>query len=229
MPRRTRPAQLVLIDLLEAGDRPSWIWEEACRATGTWPVAGVDEAGRGPLAGPVVAAAVVLPPGGEWPGLKDSKQLLQAERERLALQIEAVALGIGVGSASVAEIDALNILRASHLAMARALQQLGELASFALVDGLPAHGLPCPHCALPRGDALCISIAAASVIAKVTRDDQMRRLERQHRGYGFARHKGYATPQHLAALDELGPCPVHRRTFRPVAEAIRMAPHKTAS
>jgi ribonuclease HII len=171
----------------------------------------------------VVAAAVVLPFGGDWPGLTDSKQLPPEERARLAPLIRAQALAVGVGIASVEEIDALNILRASHLAMARALAEVGRAACFALVDGLPVQGLPCPHRALPKGDALCLSIAAASVIAKVTRDRLMEELDAAHPGYGFARHKGYPTPAHLAALAERGPCAIHRRTFRPVAELLRQA------
>src|SRR5262249_18417474 len=154
----------------ESGLTPSWSVERGCRAAGRWPVAGVDEAGRGPLAGPVVAAAVILPHG-DWPGLNDSKQLPGAERERLAAVLRRAALAIAVGVALVEEIDRLNILRASHLAMARALRELearGLAPALALVDGLPAHGLPCPHRAIPHGDALCLSIAAASVIAKVT-------------------------------------------------------------
>jgi ribonuclease HII len=220
MPRRSPSAQPPLIEALAARAAPSWCLEEECRAGDAWPVAGVDEAGRGPLAGPVVAAAVVLPFGSEWPGLADSKQLRPQERARLAPLIRERALAVGVGIAAVEEIDAMNILRASHLAMARALEQVGGAARFALVDGLPPRGLPCPHRALPRGDALCISIAAASVIAKVTRDRLMEEMDREHPGYGFARHKGYPTPAHLAALAERGPCPVHRRSFRPVAELL---------
>lgn len=199
---------------------PTWAWEEECQSTGEWPVAGVDEAGRGPLAGPVVAAAVVLPFGSEWVGLTDSKQVPQPERERLALEIKQQALAFGVGIATVEEIDEINILRASHLAMARALHEIRCTARFALVDGLPVRGLPCPHRALVGGDSLCYSIAAASIIAKVTRDEMMRLLDLEFSGYGFARHKGYSTPEHLLALVEKGPCAIHRRSFRPVAEQL---------
>jgi ribonuclease HII len=193
------------------------------------PVAGVDEAGRGPLAGPVLAAAVILPLGEAFPGLNDSKLLTAEERDRLAVVIRRSAIAVAVGAAGVEEIDSLNILRASHLAMARALQALhagGFGPALALVDGLPARGLPCPHRAIPHGDALCVSIAAASVIAKVTRDAMMREMSLQYPGYGFERHKGYATRKHLAALAELGPCPIHRRSFRPVAAHLPVAaPH----
>jgi ribonuclease HII len=214
---------LDLPDLEAEPDAPTWAWEQACRTTGAWPVAGVDEAGRGPLAGPVVAAAVVLEPGGEWPGLTDSKLVPVAERERLAAVIEARALFVAVGIASVTEIDTLNILRATHLAMARALAPIGGVVALALVDGLPVQGLPCPHRAIVRGDRRCLSIAAASVVAKVRRDALLRALDVEHPGYGFARHKGYGTPEHRAALARLGPCPAHRRTFRPVVEAARAA------
>ncbi len=180
-------------------------------------MAGVDEAGRGPLAGPVVAAAVILPPDEPWVGLADSKQLGAEARERLATAIRRRAIAVSLGTASVAEIDSLNILRATHLAMARALTSLADGARFALVDGLPVRGLPCPHRAIVRGDCRSVSIAAASVIAKVARDAMMRELDDDYPGYGFARHKGYTTRAHLAALEDLGPCPSHRRSFRPVA------------
>ena len=189
-------------------------------------VAGVDEAGRGPLAGPVVAAAVVFDPDfleaeatASLAGLDDSKKLPASRREFFHALLSACPHAqIGVASASVAEIDALNILRATHLAMARALSQLDPLPGFALVDGLPVKGLPVPHRAIVGGDAASLSIAAASVMAKVVRDRLMVELAAQYPGYGFERHKGYGTPAHLAALRRLGPCPAHRLSFAPVAQ-----------
>lgn len=196
---------------------PTWRWERKCWTAGHELVAGVDEAGRGPLAGPVVAAAVVLPPRIRIKGLNDSKQVAAEERERLYREITRRALTWAVASVDVEQIDALNILRATHLAMARALEGLSIAPHHALVDGLPVQGLPCDHTAVVDGDAHCISIAAASIIAKVTRDRLMRELDAVHPGYGFARHKGYSTPEHYEALDRLGPCPIHRRSFRPIA------------
>jgi ribonuclease HII len=202
---------------------PTFEWETTLRASGWARIAGVDEAGRGPLAGPVVAAAVILPLDLELEGLRDSKCLAERERERLFEQIVADAQAWGIGMAAAEEIDRINILRATHLAMARALSQLSPGADGALVDGLPVQGLPCPHQALVQGDARCVSIAAASVLAKVTRDRLMVRFEEAHPGYGFARHKGYGTRDHLLALRDLGPSPIHRRSFRPVAELLPQA------
>ena len=189
-------------------------------------VAGVDEAGRGPLAGPVVAAAVVFDKDfleaeadRSLAGLTDSKKLPAARREFFFAQITACAQArVGVGSASVEEIERLNILNATHLAMARALAQLAPLPDLALVDGLPVKGLPVPHRAIVGGDAASLSIAAASVIAKVTRDRWMATLAAEYPAYGFERHKGYGTPEHLAALRRHGPCPAHRKGFAPVAQ-----------
>jgi ribonuclease HII len=179
----------------------------------------VDEAGRGPLAGPVVAAAVILPTDLELPGLADSKLLTEVEREALYERIVVEALAIGVGEIASDRIDLVNILRATHEAMAAALAALSSPAAYALVDGLPVTGLPCPHRAIVRGDSYCVSIAAAAIIAKVTRDRLMVRLDALHPGYGLAQNKGYPTPDHLASLRRLGPCPLHRRSFRPVGEA----------
>jgi ribonuclease HII len=180
-------------------------------------VAGVDEAGRGPLAGPVVAAAVILRPRCRFKGLHDSKLVAVEERERLYKQITQKALAWSVQAVDVDQIDTINILRATHLAMAQALSGLSVPPHHALVDGLRVSGLPCEHTAIVDGDALCVSIAAASIIAKVTRDRMMRELDREHPGYGFAQHKGYSTPEHYAALERLGPSPCHRRSFRPIA------------
>lgn len=195
---------------------PDFRHETDARAAGFLRVAGVDEAGRGPLAGPVVAAAVVLNPGRIPAGLGDSKKLARGVRERLFRALLADA-EVGVGLASVEEIDRLNILRASHLAMERALAALALPPDLALVDGnlLPA-GLPCAGRALVGGDARCLSIAAASVVAKVTRDRIMADLAQQHPGYGWDRNMGYPSAAHRAALARLGPTPHHRRSFRPV-------------
>jgi ribonuclease HII len=190
------------------------------REAGHWPLAGVDEAGRGPLAGPVVAAAVVLPPGFVLAELADSKTLDAETRERLLVEIECAALGAAVVAVEPARIDRVNILRATYEAMAAAVARLPEAPSLALVDGLPVHGLPCAHLAVIDGDACCAAIAAASILAKVTRDRLMVELDAVHPGYGFARHKGYPTPEHLEALARLGPCPHHRRSFAPVAAAL---------
>lgn len=197
--------------------RPDRAAEQVARAAGCRRVAGCDEAGRGPLAGPVVAAAVVLPDGLELPGLDDSKKLDPATRERLAAQIQAGAEAVGVGLASVDEIDTLNILRASLLAMRRAVEALGEPPDMLLVDGNQlVPGLGCRQQSLVDGDQRSVSIAAASIIAKVTRDALMVALDAEHPGYGLAQHKGYPCATHLAALRRLGPSPAHRRCYGPV-------------
>ena len=193
--------------------------ERALRARGFLLVAGVDEAGRGPLAGPVVAAAVILPDNFELDGLNDSKKVAPKKRATLHAKLTAQAEVLwAVAEACVEEIDRLNILRATHLAMARALDALPRKPDHALVDGLPVRGLPVEHTALVEGDALSLSIAAASIIAKVTRDRLMTDLDAEYPQYGFARHKGYGVREHLEALRNHGPCPVHRRTFQPVAQ-----------
>lgn len=195
---------------------PDLSHETAARAEGYARVAGVDEAGRGPLAGPVVAAAVVLDPARVPAGLNDSKKLRAAERERLWAEVVAVA-EVGVGVASVAEIDRLNILHAAHLAMERAVAALAPPVDLAIVDGnLIPGGLVCRGRALVGGDALCLSVAAASIVAKVTRDRIMVDLAQQHPGYGWERNMGYPSKGHRAALRDLGITPHHRRSFRPV-------------
>ncbi|MGN0853781.1 MAG: ribonuclease HII [Kiritimatiellia bacterium] len=193
-------------------------------------VLGIDEAGRGPLAGGVFAAAVTVPLAragellrGAWSGVNDSKRLTAGKRERLAAVIRATPGCVwAVASASPAEIDKLNILRATHLAMRRAaeavLARVGGEGAHILVDGLPVPGLPVPSRHLIKGDATSLFIAAASILAKTARDADCLRLEAAYPGYGFARHKGYPTPRHLAALDRLGPCPEHRRSFGPVMQ-----------
>ena len=185
-------------------------------------LAGVDEAGRGPLAGPVMAAAVILDPACPVPGLMDSKKLAAARREQLAEEIRERALAWAVCEAAVAEIDSINILQASLLAMSRAMAELVTQPEIALVDGLHCPpGIACRAIAVVGGDSRVAAISAASILAKVARDEEMRRLDRQYPGYGFARHKGYATSAHLAALKKLGASPVHRRSFAPVQQVCK--------
>jgi ribonuclease HII len=183
-------------------------------------IAGVDEAGRGPLAGPVVAACVLLDPARPITGLADSKTLSAARREVLAARIREHALAWAVGEASAAEIDALNILRATLLAMARAVEALPVRPDEVLVDGLHCPAVACRTRAVVRGDATVPSISAASILAKTVRDAIMARLHAIHPDYGFDRHKGYPTAEHVQALRRLGPVDAHRRSFAPVRAAI---------
>ena len=180
-------------------------------------VAGIDEVGVGPLAGPVVAAAVMLPEVVDLPGLNDSKRLTRSSRERLDAIIREQAAAIGIGEVGPAEIDRINILQATLLAMRRAVAALGQLPDHLLVDARTIPRVRVDQTALVGGDASDGSIAAASIVAKVYRDALMRRLDDEHPGYGFSRHMGYGTPQHLAALRRLGASPIHRRSFQPVA------------
>ena len=195
------------------------------RTTPSYPttgrIAGVDEAGRGPLAGPVVVAAVILDPARPIDGLADSKVLAAAARERLSDRIIASALAHAVVVVEAAEIDRLNILQATLAGMARAVRGLDPAAGHVLVDGnrLPKD-LPCPATAIIGGDALEPAISAASILAKVARDRLLVALEARYPGYGFGVHKGYPTPEHLAALARLGPCPEHRRSFAPVRRLL---------
>lgn len=200
---------------------PTFEFEQA----GPQPVAGVDEVGRGPWAGPVVAAAVILKPEFIPAGLNDSKKLTKVRREALLTLLENNAL-IGIGMASVEEIDRHNILAASMLAMKRAVGALPEAPAHALVDGNRAPDLACPVTTVIKGDARCLSIAAASIVAKVTRDRIMERLAGEHPGYGWERNAGYGTAEHRSGLDQLGITPHHRLSFRPIAEraALRDAP-----
>ncbi|HEY8468699.1 MAG TPA: ribonuclease HII [Longimicrobiales bacterium] len=179
-------------------------------------LAGVDEAGRGPLAGPVVAAAVILPEGVAIEGVDDSKRLSPAVREELAEEICGRALCYGIGAASTREIDRLNILRATHLAMQRAVRRLRIRPDHLLVDGLPVPALGEAHTAVVEGDRRVHSIACASILAKVTRDRLMRRLAKRYPGYGWEQNAGYGTAEHRAAIERLGLTPHHRRSFRPV-------------
>jgi ribonuclease HII len=195
---------------------PHYIFEARILRGREGPLAGVDEAGRGPLAGPVVAAAVILDRKRIPKGLNDSKQLSAGAREDAYLRIFDMALAVGVGEASVDEIDLVNIRQATHLAMARAVRALPLQARFALVDGNDAPALPCPCDTLVEGDARSLSIAAASIVAKVTRDRMMAALHAEFPGYGWDRNKGYSTAEHLSALNRIGPCVHHRRSFAPV-------------
>lgn len=187
--------------------------EDALRAEGYDIVCGVDEAGRGPLAGPVCAAAVILPRGVTIEGLDDSKKLTEKRREALYDVIIAAAEAYGVAFADVEEIEELNILGATYLAMNRAIAALGVGIDLALIDGNRNAGIEYPSRCVVKGDAKCVSIAAASVLAKVTRDRYMRALAEKYPGYGFERHKGYGTEAHYAAIRALGPCPEHRPSF----------------
>ena len=182
-------------------------------------VAGVDEAGRGPLAGPVVAAAVILDPMRPIAGLRDSKLLSAIARERIAIEIQAHALAWAVGQADVAEIDALNILQATMLAMRRAVLRLSVAPGEAWIDGNRCPELACPARAIVKGDRDVAAISAASILAKTARDAMLIELDGDFPAYGFAQNKGYGTPEHLAALVRFGPCPAHRRSFAPVAQS----------
>jgi ribonuclease HII len=188
-------------------------YEARAWKTGVTRLAGIDEAGRGPLAGPVVAAAVIIGPERRIKGLADSKLLTAEQREALFDRITARAVAVGVGIVDHETIDRINILQATHRAMLEALAALSVAPDFVITDFVALRDLTCPQRNLVDGDARCASVAAASIIAKVTRDRLMLDADRTFPEYGFARHKGYATPEHLAALDRLGPCPLHRRTF----------------
>jgi ribonuclease HII len=183
-------------------------------------IAGIDEAGRGPWAGPVVAAAVILPPDAVLPGVNDSKKLTPQKREQLFEQIQSAALGIGVEVVDHTTIDAINILQATYRAMRGALQRLPCSFDLVLVDGWPIPGLAFPQWAITGGDAKSASIAAASIIAKVTRDRIMVELSAKYPAYLFDKHKGYGTPEHQQALAQHGPCPIHRQSFAPVQKLI---------
>ncbi|MEN9974632.1 MAG: hypothetical protein RLZZ282_638 [Verrucomicrobiota bacterium] len=198
---------------------PDLSYETALHARGLIHIAGVDEAGRGPLAGPVVAAAVIVPRGFSCPGLDDSKKLSASKRESLYQVLTQDPEVIwSVATAEREEIDRLNILRATHLAMRRAVEALATRPDHCLIDGLPVRGFPIPHDAIIKGDGLSLSIAAASIIAKVTRDALMREIDREFPQFGFAKHQGYGTKAHLEALRNHGPCRHHRRSFQPVAQ-----------
>ena len=217
MPRKPKPAPR--LPLKEPDIRPTFRRERRWLVKGVWPIAGCDEAGRGPLAGPVVAAAVVLDPARIPRGLNDSKKLDAAEREKLYEKICATA-EVAVAFGAVARIDRDNILRASLWALARAVKALPVKPKMVFVDGNMKIDCGCDCEAVVSGDALMASVAAASIVAKVTRDRLMTRLGAVHPGYGFERHMGYSVPEHFAALAKLGPTIHHRRSFAPVAAKL---------
>ena len=198
-----------------------WSCERELRPAGATRAAGVDEVGMGPLAGPVVAAAVVLPDGVRILGLRDSKRLTPAARERLAEEVRAVALAVSIGVTGRAEIDRINIYHAGLLAMRRAVVQLTPRADGVLVDARRIPRIGVPQAPVVGGDDRVASISAASIVAKVYRDTLMRELDARYPGYGFAHNHGYGTAEHLDALERLGPTPEHRRSFAPVARATR--------
>lgn len=200
--------------------RPTLVEEAAFWRRGYRYVAGLDEAGRGAWAGPVVAAAVILPPDSEslrrqLAGVRDSKMLTPAEREALFPEIMRIALAVGIGMAGPEEIDAVGIVPATRMAMVRALEALAVPPEALIVDAL-ALPVPLPQRVRVQADARCLSVAAASIVAKVTRDRWMAEMDRRYPGYGFAEHKGYGTPAHRRALQAHGPSPIHRRSFAPV-------------
>ena len=199
--------------------RGLWTTERELRRQGFVRIAGVDEAGRGPIAGPVVAAAAIFDGSCRLPGLADSKLVKPADRERLFDLIYSKAVCVGVGIADARMVDRLNVLQATHFAMSEAIRQLQPTPDLLIVDGRGLPGATLPQRAIVGGDRTCASIAAASIVAKVTRDRMMLELNEMYPGYAFGRHKGYGTREHLARLMELGPCPEHRRSFAPVAAA----------
>ena len=194
-------------------DMTMWEIEEEVYAEGYTVICGVDEAGRGPLAGPVCAAAVILPRGHQIPGLNDSKKLTDKKRRELFPLIKEQAIAYGIGMASHEEIDEINILQATYLAMERAIAQLEGKADMALIDGNRAKDFGMAVRTVVKGDSLSANIAAASVLAKVTRDDLMVEMAKEFPGYGFEVHKGYGTKAHYEALRNMGPCAIHRMTF----------------
>ncbi len=194
--------------------------ERRARADGFCLIAGVDEVGRGPLAGPVVASAVILPQDFASAEINDSKSLSDAQRRR-ALGLIAAVADIGVGVVGVEEIDRVNIYRANHLAMRLAVEDLGRRPDLVLIDGRSAPGLDTPQRAIVKGDRLSMSIAAASIVAKVVRDQMMLEFDKKYPQYMFAKHKGYGTAEHLALIKKHGPCPIHRRSFAPVRESLQ--------
>ena len=197
-----------------------WKLERAARRTGARRIAGLDEVGRGPMFGPVVAAAVILAAGSRLDGLTDSKQLSEKKRNQLDVEIRAHAIAYSIAAVDVETIDRINIRQASLLAMRRAVEQLALTPDYLLIDGLDTIDWPCPQQAVVQGDAASYSIAAASVLAKVYRDRLLVELDREFPGYGLASHKGYCSQEHLAALARLGPTPMHRKSYQPVAQML---------
>lgn len=206
-----------------------WAYEKVLRAKGYARIAGVDEAGRGPLAGPVVSAAVVLPPAFDPAGINDSKQLTPLQRERMYERIYAAADIVGIGIVDPGEIDRINILQAALLSMSMAVANLQPSPGFLLIDGTFVIQADFPQQAIPKGDALSVSISAASIVAKVTRDRIMRRYHDDYPEFGFDCHKGYATAAHREAIACYGPCAIHRRSFKGVCEYIACHPEKAGT
>lgn len=197
-----------------------WKHEKAARKQGAQRIAGLDEVGRGPLFGPVVAAAVILTPGCRLKGLTDSKKLSEKKREEFELQILDKAVAWAIAAVDVETIDRINIRRASLLAMRLAVEQLTHSPDYLLIDGIDTIDWHCPQQSIIQGDSISLSIAAASILAKVHRDRMLVEFDSQFPGYGLASHKGYGSREHLAALARLGPTPLHRKSFSPVAQAI---------
>lgn len=208
-----------------------WALEKSLIAKGYTCIAGVDEAGRGPLAGPVVSAAVILPQSFKAPGINDSKKLTHRQRERLYDQIYAGAMAVGIGIVDALEIDRINILQAALLSMVMAVANLTPQPDYLLIDGKFGINAPLPQNPIVKGDARSISVAAASIVAKVSRDRMMLCYHEDHPQFGFDRHKGYPTKAHKAAIAQHGPCLIHRRTFRGVSEHIALCntPHGDSS
>jgi len=204
--------------------KPSYIEEKVLQAQGIRLIAGVDEVGRGSIAGPVVAAAVILPANirAPWRGeVRDSKLLGQVKRELLAAHIRKRAISYGIGAVSHRLIDTIGIVRASMLAMKLAIEKLSPAPEYLLIDYLRLPAVPLPQKGIVDGDCKCFSIACASIVAKVARDEMMTRLDRLYSGYCWAENKGYCTEEHVAGLSRLGPSPIHRRTFEPVTEYVQ--------
>ena len=201
-----------------------WKHEKAARKQGALRIAGLDEVGRGPLFGPVVAAAVILQKGCRLHGLTDSKKLSEKKRDEFQILIRANAVAWAIAVVDVETIDRINIRRASLLAMRLAVEQLALSPDYLLIDGIDTIDWPCQQQSVIQGDSISLSIAAASVLAKVHRDRLLVELDSQFPGYGLASHKGYAAPQHLAALARLGPTPLHRKSFSPVSQAALQFP-----
>jgi len=216
--KRNRAAQAEgrRLTRLSAFETP--LWEQGLQFVG-----GVDEVGMAPLAGPVIACAVILKPGSRIKGVNDSKQLSHEEREALEPEIRAHCISLGIGRAEVHEIDTINIYQAGLLALCRAVQALNPQPQHLLVDARKLN-LPMPQQPIIKGDAKIITIGAASIVAKLHRDRLMSQLDGEFPGYGFAAHKGYPTPEHLGALEKLGACPLHRRSFAPVAKKLGLIP-----
>ncbi len=207
-------------ELFSAEPLDTLAFEKIATRSGYSSVAGIDEAGRGPLAGPVTAAAVILPVGLSLAGVDDSKKLTPEKRELLYSLIMDHALSVGVASVPPVEIDRINILQATRLAMLSAVQQLSPQPDLLLIDGITTISSPLPQRTIKKGDSLSLSIAAASIIAKVTRDRYMIEMDSVYPGYGFSRHKGYGSATHMDAIKRLGPCPIHRLTFAGVKEWV---------